>query len=183
MIKGSQEAPAATSLRHGRVAGGYREIVCFYLKSPDPRHGNHPSCEYEKMRKKGWTKLDQPFNQIKHTTKARGKSRKQTCPWSRSVQSHSVFRLYFGAPLSWYLSNGDAVAAQVVVVLKARPRHRIIVFAHSQKAAERNDSVRDLAAYFIDHHPLHSSNLSIIATVNRRTLDFVAADQRHGFTT
>jgi hypothetical protein len=54
--------------------------VGFYLKSPDPRHGNHPSCEYEKMRKKGWTKLDQPFNQIKHTTKARGNIRKQTCP-------------------------------------------------------------------------------------------------------
>jgi hypothetical protein len=55
------------------------------------------------------------------------------------------------------------------------PGYRIIVFAHSQKTAKRHNCVRHLAAYLVDHHSLHGSDVAIIGTVNSGSLDLVTA--------
>src|SRR3954454_13051714 len=50
--------------------------------------------------------------------------------------------------------------------------------ACSQKTTKRYDCVRHFAAYLVDHHSLHGSDVAIIGTVNSRSLDLVTADER-----
>src|ERR1700731_1460216 len=49
----------------------------------------------------------------------------------------------------------------------------------TEEAAERHDRVSNLAANFVDHYSLHGSDLAVIFAVDRCSLDFIAADQRH----
>src|SRR4051812_2400857 len=78
------------------------------------------------------------------------------------------------------LGYSGAVAAQSCVVFQRLPGQRVVLVAHAQKPAEAQDRVGNLAADLVDHDPLDGSDLLIVRTINRGSLDLVTADQISG---
>ena len=78
--------------------------------------------------------------------------------------------------LKLIFSYADPVSAKSGIVLEACPGHRVVVLPHPEEASKRHDCLSNLAADLVDHYPLDGSDLIVIPAVNRRSLDFVAAD-------
>jgi hypothetical protein len=88
----------------------------------------------------------------------------------------------FRCSLQLTLSNTDAVATEIGIVFEIGPGHWVVILAHSQKSAKRDDCVGDFAAYFVDHDSLDASDFLVISTINGRPFHLAAADQRSSFT-
>src|SRR3954454_10556037 len=60
----------------------------------------------------------------------------------------------FRRRLELLVGDVDLIAAEPLVVGEQRPRHRIMVLAEAEEAAEAHPRIGNLAGHLVDHHAL-----------------------------
>src|SRR5665213_2315409 len=75
------------------------------------------------------------------------------------------------------LGKVGPISAEICIVLQERPRRGVVIFAHSEKAAEAENGIRNLAAGLVEHDTFDLSDLFLVAAINGSSFNLIAAYQ------
>src|SRR6185437_13039024 len=75
------------------------------------------------------------------------------------------------------LGKVGPISAEVCIVLQERPRRGVVIFAHSEEAAEAENGIRNFAAGLVEHDSFELADLFLVGAINGSSFNLIAAYQ------
>src|SRR5450755_3709656 len=75
------------------------------------------------------------------------------------------------------LGKVSPISAELCVVLQERPRRGVVIFAHSEEAAEAENGICNLAAGLVEHDSFDLADLFVVGAINDSSFNLIAAYQ------
>src|SRR5665213_889966 len=75
------------------------------------------------------------------------------------------------------LGKVGPISAEFCIVLQERPRRGVVIFAHSEEAAEAENGIRNFTAGLVEHDSFQLADLFLVGAINGSSFNLIAAYQ------